>query len=96
MWCDPEHRAMNKPAGNHTPLAERLRPRTLAEVIGQLAGALEARQLLLAGGCFQNQLLLEHSVMALDQRGVQAFWPQQLPCNDAALPIGQLMQQIGG
>jgi putative ATPase len=26
---------MNKPAGNHTPLAERLRPRTLAEVIGQ-------------------------------------------------------------
>ena len=35
MWCDPEHRAMNKPAGNHTPLAERLRPRTLAEVIGQ-------------------------------------------------------------
>ena len=35
MWCGPEHRAMNKPAGNHTPLAERLRPRTLAEVIGQ-------------------------------------------------------------
>jgi putative ATPase len=26
---------MNKPTGNHTPLAERLRPRTLAEVIGQ-------------------------------------------------------------
>ena len=35
MWCGPEHRAMNKPTGNHTPLAERLRPRTLAEVIGQ-------------------------------------------------------------
>jgi hydrogenase maturation protein HypF len=68
----------------------------LAEVIGQLAGALEVGQLLLAGGCFQNQLLLEHSVMALDQRGVQAFWPQQLPCNDAALPIGQLLQQMSG
>ncbi len=35
MWCGPEHRTMNKPTGNHTPLAERLRPRTLAEVIGQ-------------------------------------------------------------
>ena len=35
MWCGPEHRAMNKPTGNHTPLAERLRPCTLAEVIGQ-------------------------------------------------------------
>ena len=35
MWCGPEHRTMNKPTGNHTPLAERLRPCTLAEVIGQ-------------------------------------------------------------
>ena len=36
MWCGPEHRAMNKPiASLHIPLAERLRPRTLAEVIGQ-------------------------------------------------------------
>jgi hydrogenase maturation protein HypF len=68
----------------------------LAEVVGQLAGDLGVGQLFLAGGCFQNQLLLEHAVRALEQRGVQALWPQQLPCNDAALPIGQLLRQIGG
>jgi hydrogenase maturation protein HypF len=67
----------------------------LAEVIGQLAGDLGVGQLFLAGGCFQNQLLLERAVGALEQRGVQALWPQQLPCNDAALPIGQLLRQIG-
>ena len=67
----------------------------LAEAVGQLAEDLGVGQLLLAGGCFQNQLLLEHAVGALKQRGVQALWPQQLPCNDAALPIGQLLRQIG-
>jgi hydrogenase maturation protein HypF len=70
--------------------------RALGDAIGQLAGVLGAKQMFLAGGCFQNQLLLEHAVLALEQRGVQAHWPKHLPCNDAALPIGQLMQQIGG
>jgi hydrogenase maturation protein HypF len=68
----------------------------LAEVVGQLAGDLGVGQLFLAGGCFQNQLLLEQAVRALEQRGVEALWPQQLPCNDAALPVGQLLRQIGG
>ena len=68
----------------------------LAEGIGQLAGDLGVGQLFLAGGCFQNQLLLEQTVRALEQRGVQGLWPQQLPCNDAALPVGQLLRQIGG
>ena len=69
--------------------------RALAEVVGQLAGDLGVGQMVLAGGCFQNQLLLEHAIRALKQRGVEALWPQQLPCNDAALPIGQLLRQIG-
>ena len=35
MWCGPDPH-MSKPAiASHTPLAERLRPRSLAEVIGQ-------------------------------------------------------------
>jgi hydrogenase maturation protein HypF len=67
----------------------------LAEVIGQLAEDLGVSQLFLAGGCFQNQLLLEQAVTALKQRGIQALWPQRLPCNDAALPIGQLLRHIG-
>ena len=47
--------------------------------------------LLLGGGCFQNALLLELSVEALAAHGIRAHWPQQLPCNDAALAVGQLL-----
>ena len=49
------------------------------------------RAVLLGGGCFQNQLLLELTVSALRLRGLSPIWPQQLPCNDAALAIGQLL-----
>ncbi len=63
----------------------------LAHGIGDLAQLQGRQQLLLAGGCFQNALLLELTTAALDQQGCQALWPQQLPCNDAALPIGQLL-----
>jgi hydrogenase maturation protein HypF len=65
--------------------------RALAGAIADLAAAEGAQQLLLAGGCFQNALLLELSNEALAQQGCQALWPQQLPSNDAALPIGQLL-----
>lgn len=50
-----------------------------------------ARTFLLSGGCFQNALLLERSIAALQARGIEAVWSQQLPCNDAALPMGQLL-----
>jgi len=63
----------------------------LAQAIAALAAAHQAPQMLLAGGCFQNALLLELSVAALSRQGCEALWPQQLPCNDAALPIGQLL-----
>jgi hydrogenase maturation protein HypF len=46
---------------------------------------------LLGGGCFQNRLLLELSVAALRHSGLTPLWPQQLPCNDAALAVGQLL-----
>lgn len=63
----------------------------LAEAIAALAWAEHCEQLLLAGGCFQNALLLELTASALRKQGCQPLWPQQLPCNDAALPIGQLL-----
>jgi len=63
----------------------------LAQAIAALARAEGCEELLLAGGCFQNALLLELCVAALARQGCRALWPQQLPCNDAALPIGQLL-----
>jgi hydrogenase maturation protein HypF len=65
--------------------------RALASAIGDLAAALGASRFVLSGGCFQNQLLLESSIAALRRRGIEPLWPRQLPCNDAALPIGQLL-----
>ena len=65
--------------------------RALAAVVAELAEALQLEQVLLAGGCFQNHLLLEASISALQQRGIRALWPQTLPCNDAAIAVGQLM-----
>ena len=65
--------------------------RALAGAVAELAVALQCQRFLLSGGCFQNQLLLELSTAALEQRGIEPLWPQQLPCNDGALAIGQLM-----
>jgi hydrogenase maturation protein HypF len=70
--------------------------RALAGAVAELATALECRRFLLSGGCFQNQLLLELSTAALEQRGIEPLWPQQLPCNDGALAIGQLMGLADG
>ncbi len=70
--------------------------RALARGLGELASALGARQLLLAGGCFQNALLLELACTDLRQRGIEPLWPRRLPCNDGAIAIGQLLAEAPG
>ena len=63
----------------------------LANAIAEFARLEGARQLLLAGGCFQNRVLLELTLEALQARGICGVWSQALPCNDAAIPLGQLI-----
>lgn len=63
----------------------------LAAGIAELAAALDLRRILLSGGCFQNRVLLEATIAALEQQGTAAIWPQRLPCNDGALAAGQLL-----
>ena len=63
----------------------------LAHAAVDLALVERQSRLLLAGGCFQNKVLLELSADALMKVGVQPLWCQQLPSNDASLPIGQLL-----
>ncbi|MCA8988989.1 MAG: carbamoyltransferase HypF, partial [Planctomycetaceae bacterium] len=46
--------------------------------------------IVLAGGCFQNRLLLELVVDQLRNRGRNVFWSQRLPINDGGLAAGQL------
>ena len=73
--------------------------RALAEAVAELGAQqhrlIDSQAVLLSGGCFQNQLLLELTVDALRQRGLSPIWPQQLPCNDAALAVGQLLALAG-
>ncbi|MCP9838515.1 carbamoyltransferase HypF [Cyanobium sp. N.Huapi 1H5] len=49
----------------------------------------------LAGGCFQNRLLLEGAIAALRARGMRPFWPELVPCNDGGLALGQLWAAAG-
>jgi hydrogenase maturation protein HypF len=72
-------------AGWHRSLAE-----GLAAAAAEAARQRGCRQVALAGGCFQNALLLEGTAAALQRRGLQPFWPEQLPCNDGGLALGQL------
>ncbi len=44
----------------------------------------------LAGGCFQNRLLLEGLVDALRRRGIGPCWPERLPAGDGGLAAGQI------
>jgi len=47
-------------------------------------------QVALAGGCFQNALLLEGCIRGLRAAGLAVYWNQHVPCNDGGLALGQL------
>lgn len=81
----------DRTAGHSTGAMALAIHRALAEAIAQLAQAQRCRQLVLAGGCFQNALLLELSEAALAAQGCRALWSQRLPSNDAAVAMGQLL-----
>ena len=42
-----------------------------------------------AGGCFQNRLLRSELERQLDKAGLQTFFANQVPCNDAGIALGQ-------
>ncbi len=50
------------------------------------------RQVGLCGGVFQNRVLTEQVVDLLQDDGFKALLPARLPCNDAALCVGQVAE----
>ncbi|MEZ0368881.1 MAG: carbamoyltransferase HypF [Candidatus Sericytochromatia bacterium] len=62
----------------------------LAEGILTMARAIGCSRVVLGGGCFQNRLLLEWTLMRLQQAGFKVYWPQAVPANDGGLALGQL------
>ena len=45
----------------------------------------------LSGGCFQNRLLLEMTIAALEGAGFGVLTHGQVPCNDGGVALGQAM-----
>ena len=64
---------------------------TLAAIIVAAAKSVGEDTVLLTGGCFQNALLLEYAVDALELAGFRVCTHQQVPPNDGGLALGQIM-----
>ncbi|WP_233133837.1 hypothetical protein [Synechococcus sp. BO 8801] len=74
----------------HHTLAE-----ALADAVALATAARGGVPVALAGGCFQNRLLLEAAIAALRSRGLRPFWPEVVPCSDGGLALGQVWA-VGG
>jgi len=46
----------------------------------------------LAGGVFQNRVLVAHVLRELASAGFTVFIPERLPVNDAAIAFGQVIE----
>ena len=62
----------------------------LADIALQMATICGQSRVVLAGGCFQNRLLLKLVSERLQRAGFEPYYPQRLPANDGALAVGQL------
>ncbi|MBE9194260.1 carbamoyltransferase HypF [Synechocystis sp. LEGE 06083] len=67
---------------------------TLVALIVAVAKRQGVKKVVLGGGCFQNRYLLANVITALKKAGFWPLWPRQLPPNDGALCVGQLLAKI--
>ncbi|MGZ4268772.1 MAG: carbamoyltransferase HypF [Solirubrobacteraceae bacterium] len=63
--------------------------RATARACAQAAEAHGTQTVVLAGGVFQNRLLLEETAAALQHAGLRVLVPRRLPANDGAISFGQ-------
>jgi hydrogenase maturation protein HypF len=50
------------------------------------------QQIGLCGGVFQNRYLTERVVQLFENSGKTVYFPQRLPCNDASISFGQIIE----
>ncbi len=65
--------------------------RALAESIAEVAQRSGLSRVLLTGGVFQNALLTEATIAAVQRRGATALWHKDVPPNDGGLAVGQVL-----
>lgn len=64
----------------------------LADWVTQAGREHALKQVVLAGGCFFNQVLTEALTDKLQCQGFEVFFPMELPVNDGGLCLGQAWQ----
>jgi hydrogenase maturation protein HypF len=62
----------------------------VADLISTAARLRSCRRVVLAGGCFQNALLLENLIARLRSRGLEPHSARAVPGNDGGLALGQV------
>ncbi|MGB8686409.1 MAG: carbamoyltransferase HypF [Microcoleus sp.] len=67
---------------------------TLVEAIAIVAKQVGIEQILLTGGCFQNQYLTEKAMYKLQQAGFKPYCHHQIPPNDGGIAVGQIMAAL--
>ena len=63
---------------------------TLVKMIVDVARRIGHPQVVLSGGCFQNEFLLRHVVQHLLNEGYTPVWHQRFPPNDGGISLGQV------
>lgn len=90
MLCDVRHRsAAERAASFHESLAQAI----IAQVHAMQHYAVDA--IALAGGVFQNRRLTERVLQLLRNDGYTVHLGESIPCNDAGLCFGQIVDYAG-
>lgn len=63
---------------------------TLVKIILTISQQVGLKNIVLAGGCFQNKYLLENTINTLESEKFKPYWNQKIPINDGGLPLGQV------
>ena len=66
----------------------------LSAFLQELSGKTGIKQVVLAGGCMQNMLLLNGLFILLEQEGYTVYTGENIPVNDGGIALGQAA--IGG
>lgn len=67
---------------------------TLTDMIVETVKRSGDKKVVLSGGCFQNQYLLERTVNYLTDNGFSIYWHQRVPTNDGGISLGQITAAI--